>query len=145
MVNMESTTKWLLTGMFCVIIIYYMAVILSDASQPNVTLEGIEFAENNTEYNTAQDGIIGLNLYYFNNETFPIGTSYYSFDTDGITLYANSSVAGYPNITTTTYYASYEWDRSETVWSIDFEFIGLLVFLAAAIVVIMKFTSTSRD
>ena len=80
-------------------------------STTTVTNESQNFAANNTYYAFDTQPVKSVKaMYYFSNTTFIIPSTYYAYTTGNaaeIKIYTNSSVAGYPNITATTYYFDY--------------------------------------
>lgn len=131
----DNTTKYLLTGIFCVVILYYMAVVLSDASEPNTT-QDIAFIQG-TNYTLANTPIIDVNSIY--NSSLTCGVGNYTHDTTQVTLLVDLlCVNG-------TYTVDYDYDKSETVWGIDFEFVALIMFIAFGLYVTYRFTNTRKD
>lgn len=131
---MDKLISWLIIGVFAVIIFYFMATTMQSIQEPSVDLESITFTTNNTFYDLAHSPTdSNLILYYFDNTTFPIPASKYSATTTQVKVYTNGTLA-YPNVTAgSDYYASYTYQTQATVWDMDFNFMGLLVFLGVGI------------
>lgn len=131
---MDKLISWLIIGVFAVIIFYFMATTMQSIAEPSINLESRNFSTNNTYYaiaNTPNNA--DLHLYYFDNTTFEIPTARYSYNATHIKVYTNGTLA-YPNVTLNSiYYYSYTYQTNATIFSMDLNFVGLLVFLGVGI------------
>lgn len=127
---MNSSLKWALGGIFVCIILYQMAVVLSDASEPTVA-EDIAFIQgtNNTLTNTP---ILAINS--VSNATLTCTSGNYTSDTTDITMLVGATCVN------GTYTVNYDYNKSETIFSIDFQFVAILVFLGASMYIVYNLT-----
>ena len=144
---MGKLVSYLILGLFAVFCLYYLITMMQTIAEPSVILENISFVDNDTYYDLGHNPTNSdLILYYFANTTFPIPVSLYSASTTQVKVLANGTDA-YPNVTngsSTFYYGTYTYQQSATVWGIDFNFIGFLVFIGACIFIVYKLT-TSKE
>ncbi|MFH1623123.1 MAG: archaellin/type IV pilin N-terminal domain-containing protein [Candidatus Aenigmatarchaeota archaeon] len=83
------------------------ASIRNHTEATGVTNETINFAANNTYYNFANSPVTSVGNIYWSTDECCVPTANYAYTTTQIRLYTNSTVGGYPNITTGNYKVNY--------------------------------------
>jgi len=120
-----------LAGVFAITIMLYA---FEPMANPDIALEVRNFTANNTYFAFGHSPVnsYSMHLYYFGNTTFEIPAARYSFNTTHIKVYTNGTLA-YPNVTlNSNYYSSYNYQKLANIWSVDFTFIGIIIFLVVA-------------
>jgi hypothetical protein len=129
--NLQQVFTIFLAGVFAIVILIYA---FEPVTNPDISLEVRNFTVNNTYYPMAHTDVNSgsLTLYYFNNATFSIPSARYTQNTSHIKIYTNSTVSlsAYPNISAmSNYYYSYNYQKRADIWSVDFTFVAIIIFL----------------
>lgn len=140
-----KTMAWLILGIFAVIVLYFMSTTLMSVSNADVTRENVSFAVNNTYYNLARQPVntYSIVVHPYDNDSYSYPAAKWATNNTAVKLYTNGTLE-YPNITVGYHYVTYSYQKSTTIWDIDFAFVALMVFLGTAIVIVMKLTSEKK-
>lgn len=128
-------------GLLAVTVVLYIVSAIGDDANPTVSFEAHNFTTNNTPITLNNDDVndYGCIVYHGSNTTYPMPTANYLCANDNVTIYTNGTNVCYPNITANcNYYTSYSYQRSATVWGLDFAFMIVIVLIGAGMFVALK-------
>jgi len=134
METMNKVWSILFCAIFAVTIFLYA---LYPLANPNISCEDINFVDNDTWYQTANNPLVVVNNIYDDSDctnAFPTDRWTYLTSNYSVKLYTNGTT-GWPNITTGNHYVNYDYQQSSTIWGVDFGFIVILLVIVTGLFV----------
>lgn len=111
--------KYVLIGIFSVIVLYYMLTIAMDISNTTSSCEAIVFEANETLTPASHTLLLYPTPVLYQSDACEAELGNYTYEAGGYTIGHNES--------TDTYYGTYDYDTSATVWGLNLSWVAVLV------------------